>query len=93
MATQSKPRAPMSYHEACACYVHRYTMDHVPNWAKRPAPNGKYYAPQYRSDAEWYQNTVFPPHNPIGPRCTDCYTTGQTWPLGQWLDRPYQGGM
>ena len=24
--------------------------DHVPEWAKHAAPNGKYYAPQYVSD-------------------------------------------
>ena len=68
-------------------YVHRYTVEHIPAWASSPAPNGKFYAPQYRSDAEWYENTLFPPHNPLSR--TDCQSNGQTWPMGQWLDKPY----
>lgn len=73
--------------EAKNQYVHRYTMEHVPQWAKKPCGNGKYYAPQYRTDQEWYDNTLFPPD----PMCykTDCCSTGQTWPLGHWLDAPY----
>ncbi len=76
-------------------YPHRYTMDHVPNWAKRPCDgNGKYYAPQYVSDQEWYDNTIFPGEkgHPLGKDHDDCcHTTNQTWPLGQWLDKQYLG--
>jgi hypothetical protein len=74
---------------ACAQYVHRYTMEHRPAWAMEPAPNGKYYAPQFRSDREWYTSTRFPgePGHPTGFKGI-CYTTGQTWPLGEWLERP-----
>jgi hypothetical protein len=77
----------LSFKEACAQYVHRYTMEHVPNWASTPAPNGKYYAPQYKTDREWYANSEFPPD----PVCygTDCYSSGQTWPLGKWLEAAY----
>lgn len=62
----------LSFKEACARYVHRYTMDHVPKWAKHPH-KGKYYAPQCASDREWYNNTVFPPD----ALCykTDCYSS------------------
>lgn len=81
----------ITFEEAKARYVHRYTADHVPEWAKHAAPNGKYYAPQYVSDWEWFCNTQFPPNNPLGPRVTDCYSDGQTWPNGRWLDRPYRG--
>jgi len=74
---------------ACALYVHRYTMDHVPAWSRTTAPNGRHYAPQFRSDREWYEHTRF--HGEPGHfgRRSDCYTTGQTWPLGQWLDAPF----
>lgn len=84
-----KPK-PMSFEDAKRLYVHRYTMEHVPAWARKQAPNGKYYAPQFSTDLEWLNSTLFPPYNPMGPRIKDCYTTGQTWPLGQWLDEPYQ---
>lgn len=84
----------MKIEEARRKYVHRYTMEHVPQWARqRPCDPGgtetRYYAPQFRTDREWFENTVFPPNHPAGPRVTDCYTNGQTWPLGQWLDKPY----
>lgn len=76
--------------QACAKYVHRFTMEHVPRWARDTATNGKYYAPHFRSDAEWYANTYFP-GEPDHPAPTDdyCYTHDQTWPLGKWLDAQY----
>lgn len=79
----------ISFVDACARYVHRFTQDHVPRWALTPIEPGKYYAPQYRSDREWYELTRFPGepgHLSIGD---DCYSTGQTWPAGKWLDAPY----
>lgn len=81
----------LSFTEACAQYVHRFTMEHVPAWALKPMDNGKYYAPQFRTDREWYENTSFygePGY--IGSSSTPhCYTTGQTWPLGKSLSQPY----
>lgn len=83
--------ASVTFEQATAQYVHRYTMEHVPAWARTAAPNGKYYAPQFRTDREWYEHTEFPPHRfSMGKRDTSCYTSGQTWPLGQWLDAPYR---
>lgn len=73
--------------QAQALYLHRYTLEHRPQWALKPC-NGKFYAPQYRSDAEWYANTVFPGEGDIGKREDHCYSTGATWPCGQWLDAP-----
>lgn len=78
--------------QACAIYINRFTADHVPAWAKKVAPNGLFYAPQFASDKEWYENTKFygePGH--IGVR-HECYTSGQTWPMGQWLNTPYSVG-
>ena len=82
----------MDFQEAKSKYVHRYTMEHVPNWAKRQAPNGKYYAPQYTTDKEWFDNTQF--YDPAIPDCkqlaekNSCYSSGQSWPLGHWLSIP-----
>lgn len=51
---------PITFEQAKAQYVHRYTMEHVPAWAREINPgNGKYYAPGYSTDLEWYENTEF----------------------------------
>jgi hypothetical protein len=42
------------------CYVHRFTRDHVPAWARKPMPNGGAYPVQYDSDAQWLARTLFP---------------------------------
>ena len=78
----------MTLDEAKRTYVHRYTMEHIPEWAKKLCKGtGKYYAPQYWTDFEWYYNTIFPPNSPISD--TDCYSSNQSWPLGHWLDAPF----
>lgn len=73
---------------ARAQYVHRYTMEHVPQWARLRAPNGKYYAPQFRTDQEWFDNTLFAGESPLASK-RYCFTSNQSWPLGQWLDAPF----
>jgi hypothetical protein len=78
-------RSIMTLKEAQATYVHRYTMEHKPRWANTPLPNGKFYAPQFRSDQEWFDNTEFPTDG----RRRYCHTTNQTWPLGIFLDAPF----
>lgn len=83
----------MDFETAKRTYVHRFTMEHIPNWAREPMSNGKFYAPQFRSDREWFDNTLFPPHKfQLSKRDTSCFTTGETWPLGQYLDAPYTKG-
>lgn len=78
----------LTLQEAKKQYPHRYTMEHVPTWAKTPH-GGKYYAPQYRTDREWYNNTVFPGEGPEATK-EHCYSSGETWPLGKWLDGPFK---
>ncbi len=88
----------LSFEQAKARYVHRFTGEHVPAWALlRPCDSGgtetRYYAPQFATDREWYDATKFPGeegHPFPDSRRGDCYTAGQTWPLGQWLDKPYR---
>lgn len=84
------PARPLSFADAKARYVHRYTMEYLPSWARKPSPNGKYYAPQYASDREWYENTIFPGEKHIPAKADHCESNKQTWPLGQWLNAPYQ---
>lgn len=83
----------VSFEQAKRMYIHRYTMEHVPQWAKGVAMNGKFYAPRYRSDREWYENTVFPGEAEwLGPREKHCHSDGQSWPLGHWLEHPFKKG-
>lgn len=80
-----------TFEQAKAQFVHRYTCEHVPQWACKPAPNGRYYAPQFATDAEWYAATLFNGESELASR-RYCYTSGETWPRGQWLDKPYTRG-
>ena len=83
------PRA-ISFRSACARYVHRFTLEYIPAWAQLPNPGtGQYYAPQFASDREWYTHTRFPGERGYIGDGSHCHTTGQTWPIGHWLARPY----
>lgn len=81
---------PITLQQAQARYPHRFTMEHVPKWAREPMSDGRYYAPQYRSDAEWYANTRFPGEGGIENQCRYCESHAQTWPLGTSLAAPYR---
>lgn len=87
----------MSFENACRKYVHRFTMDHMPDWAKQPFLDGYFYAPQYKSDKEWYENTTFPgdtnyPYPSGWDSGRYCNSINQTWPLGKYLTALYQKG-
>jgi hypothetical protein len=71
--------------EALSSYVHRFTRQHVPAWARQPMPNGNAYPVQYDSDAQWLARTLFPVIR-RGDRVTrlaagDCYLHPY-WPDG-----------
>lgn len=85
MKTTTIEKSKLSFNEACAQYVHRYTLQHIPQWAISPREDGTYYAPQYVTDQEWYDNTVFPPYT-LDKKY--CMSSNQTWPLGKALDKP-----
>jgi hypothetical protein len=79
---------PLSFERAKALYVNRFTAEHKPAWANERALNGKFYAPQFSSDREWYEHTLFHGESDMADR-RHCYTSGQTWPLGHWLNEPF----
>jgi len=88
---------PITLEVAKAAYPYRFTMEHVPGWARDPVERcrrstdvKKYYAPQYRSDQEWYDNTKFGAEIPFEGWGSACYSTGHTMPLGAFLDEPYR---
>lgn len=72
--------------DALAAYLHRFTLQHVPVWSRKPMPNGTAYSPQFSSDEEWLANTLFPVTVRKGGRLGD-HTRGHcrsyaTWPHG-----------
>lgn len=50
---------PVVQREALSMFVHRYTRDHVPDWAREPTDDGKPPPVQFDSDAEWLAHTRF----------------------------------
>jgi len=78
----------ISFKEACSRYVHRFTMEHVPDWSRIPMKNGEFYAPQYRTCREWYDNTAFHGESMHASR-KNCYSTNLSWPLGRMLKEVY----
>ena len=76
-----------TFEQAKRLFPHRFTVEQVPSWAKRP-DNGRWYAPQFATDREWYNNTLFNGESDLAGR-HHCYTSNQSWPLGEWLDRRY----
>jgi hypothetical protein len=50
---------PAMQAEALRRWVHRFTGDHTPAWARKPMPNGQPYPVQFASDSEWLANTDF----------------------------------
>lgn len=92
-AAAVKPARRVTLAQACAKYTQRYTCDHFPAWALQPCEgNGKFYAPQFVSDQEWYDHTHFPgePGHIMGTQHGgSCDTRGMSWPLGQWLPKPF----
>lgn len=82
----------LTLEQAKARFPHRYTMEHCPRWAREARVPEQWYAPQYRTDAEWYENTAFPGEfqHPCGKQHNGyAYSYNQSWPLGQWLTAPF----
>jgi hypothetical protein len=79
----------LSFEKAKARYPHRYTLEHTPEWAKRPHYDEfthdfvGYYKPHYKTDKEWYDNTCFPGENGIAKHERHCESNNQSWPLGR----------
>jgi hypothetical protein len=79
-----------SFTEACELFNKRFTMEHAPVWAKMQCSNGKYPAPQFKSDREWYVNTTFPGEKYLDENEKHAISVNQSFPLGYWLDSPYK---
>ena len=76
--------------DALAAYLHRFTKEHHPLWARKPRPNGAAYPVQFASDVEWLQRTLFPVTVRKGGRLGN-HTRGHaeshpSWPDGLSLE-------
>ena len=79
---------PIPLDVAQALFPYRFTLEHVPHWANLERSDGTFYAPQYASDLEWYQNTVFPGEGHIFEDEDFCESRNPSWPLGKALTEP-----
>ena len=79
-----KDLPPALQREALRSYVHRFTGEHVPAWARHPRPDGRAYPLQFASDAEWLANTRFPVTKAgrLAKRPSICESR-PTWPNGR----------
>lgn len=80
-------KRPISFAAAKAQFPHRFTMEHVPAWAKVPmfhtaARQYVHYAPQWSTDLEWYEATRFHGESELAEK-GHCHSSGETWPLGK----------
>lgn len=82
---------PITLEQAKLNYIDRFTMEHIPQWAKTDTFGaGLYPAPQYRTDKEWYNNTLFHGESRLASP-NACYSLNKTWPLGETLAARYRG--
>lgn len=79
-----------SFESACAQYVHRFTCEYVPAWAHERRTDGTYPAPQFLTDREWCESTVFPGEPGHHGKHKWCIAGKPTWPHGQSLTQPYR---
>lgn len=65
-------------------YVHRFTGDHRPAWARKPLPNGEPAPVQFASDADWLEHTTFAVRKDgrLDHRVRSCRSR-PTWPNGR----------
>lgn len=66
----------MDFETAKRVFSRRYTCEHIPSWVFTEAKAGRYCAPQYRTDQEWFENTTFPLFGDY------CESSNPSWPLG-----------
>lgn len=45
--------------DALRAFVHRFTGQHKPDWARTLRPNGTAYPVQFADDADWLAHTTF----------------------------------
>ena len=66
-----------------AAYVHRYTGEHVPQWATKRRWDGSRYMPQHATDSDWLHHTTFAVNKDgrLNQKSTHAEST-PSWPYG-----------
>ncbi len=74
--------------EVLRAYVHRYTKDHKPGWAKELRKDGTPFPVQFESDSEWLANSLFATRKDgrLNQRTKHCHSN-PTWPDNPELSR------
>lgn len=83
----------ISFEDACWKYQSRFTAEHVPVTSTMRRPMGDFFAPQFMTDLEWYENTIFPGETWEDVRVEDDghpMSVNQTYPFGYFLDKPFE---
>ena len=77
--------------KALAQFVHRFTGEHTPAWARLPMPDGRAYAVQFKDDADWLRHTCFAVNNDgkLSKRVHFCESS-PTWPNNPELRKASQ---
>ena len=62
-------------------FVHRFTAEHIPDWACKPRPDGTPYPVQFASDSDWLEHSHFAVKKDgrLDGRVTHCQSA-PTWP-------------
>jgi hypothetical protein len=78
---------PSDQAHVLARYVHRFTREHKPAWARELRFNGHPYPVQFASDQEWLENTRFAVRKDgrLDRRARFCQSV-PTWPDGRPSD-------
>jgi hypothetical protein len=79
--------SPPAREQAKARFVHRFTREHKPTWARGKRPDGKSYRVQFASDADWLEHSEFAvtKSGKLDARSSHC-VSHPTWPDGEGFD-------
>lgn len=66
--------------EAKRRFVHRYTGDNKPKWARKEWKDGKPYPLQFKDDADWLAHTIFRTNRDGSLHARASCESSPTWP-------------
>lgn len=80
--------------QVLSAYVHRFTGNHKPAWARQPMPDGKEYPLQFKDDNDWLENTLFAANKDgsLNKRVKHCQSSA-TWPNNPELRGKFAGKL
>lgn len=79
--------------EVLAAYVHRFTKQNKPVWARQPKEDGTFYSPHFEDDDDWLGHTYFAvdENQRLKPGRWSCQSF-PTWPDNPELREGYVAG-